>query len=97
VPSPTFTLVQTYPFARYTVHHFDLYRIAEEGELRELGFEEALAGVSLIEWPERLGAFLPADRLDVALSSGNGPETRIAEITPHGSWRGRLRDAGIDG
>jgi len=91
VPSPTFTLVQTYPFARFTVHHFDLYRVSNAVELNELGFEDALGGVSLIEWPERGAALLPADRLDIALAPGNAPETRMAEITPHGSWRLRIR------
>ena len=54
VPSPTFTLVQAYDTPGLTVHHFDLYRIADESELRELGLEDARQdGALLIEWPER--------------------------------------------
>ena len=85
VPSPTFTLVQTYSFARATVWHFDLYRIGKPAEAWELGLEEALAdGISLIEWPERLGPLLPARRTDVALAHGAAPDARIAEISTHG-------------
>jgi len=94
VPSPTFTLVQSYAFARFTVFHFDLYRMADADEVWELGFEEALAeGVSLIEWPERMGALIPEDRLDIALALGAGPESRIATIVARGSWAARLAEA----
>ena len=55
VPSPTFTLVQSYD-ARIPVHHFDLYRLGEPDELEELGlFEATEEGVALVEWPERAG------------------------------------------
>jgi tRNA threonylcarbamoyl adenosine modification protein YjeE len=85
VPSPTFTLVQTYNFARATVWHFDLYRIGKPAEVWEIGLEAALAeGISLIEWPERLGPLLPAKRIAVALSHGATPEARMAEISAHG-------------
>lgn len=54
VPSPTFTLVQTYATKPYPLWHFDLYRIKDPQELFELGYEEALAlGILLIEWPEK--------------------------------------------
>src|ERR1044071_176234 len=54
VPSPTFTLVQSYETPGLTVHHFDLYRIEDQNELRELGLEEAKEeGAVLIEWPDR--------------------------------------------
>src|SRR4051812_13695997 len=56
VVSPTFTLVQTYEAPDAVIWHFDLYRLNDPEEALELGFEEALAaGISLIEWPERLG------------------------------------------
>ena len=85
VPSPTFTLVPTYSFARATVWHFDLYRIGKPAEVWEIGLEAALAeGISLIEWPERLGPLLPAKRIDVALSHGATSDARIAEISTHG-------------
>ncbi len=56
VPSPTFTLVQTYAAARAPIWHFDLFRLSHADEAIELGIEDAFAeGIVLIEWPERLG------------------------------------------
>jgi tRNA threonylcarbamoyl adenosine modification protein YjeE len=88
VPSPTFTLVQTYP-ARVAIAHFDLYRLADAGELDEIGFEDAVAeGAVLVEWPERAGDRLPADRLDVELEiAGSG---RRATLRANGAWTSRL-------
>jgi tRNA threonylcarbamoyladenosine biosynthesis protein TsaE len=96
VPSPTFMLVEVYDGdSAIPVWHFDLYRIESPDELRELGLEEALAeGVSLIEWPERLGAFLPAERLDLALAMGKSAGARIATLSGSGLWQGRLKDLG---
>lgn len=89
VPSPTFTLVQSYELANLTVWHFDLYRLARPQEAWELGLEEALeSGVALIEWPERLGALLPKDRLDVTLAETDG-DRRSATIKAHGTRRAR--------
>lgn len=88
VPSPTFTLVQTYPTARLPVWHVDLYRLEDAREARELGLEDAASGLCLIEWPERLGADLPAARLEVRLSfDGSG---RIARLLDHDDWSSRL-------
>src|SRR5215210_3621793 len=57
VPSPTFTLIQSYDTARGPVMHADLYRVNDPAELHELGFEEASeAGIVLVEWPERARA-----------------------------------------
>ena len=64
------------------VWHFDLYRIEKPEEIRELGLEEALAeGICLIEWPERLGEFLPAERLDLALAMGKHETARVASLS----------------
>jgi tRNA threonylcarbamoyladenosine biosynthesis protein TsaE len=80
VPSPTFTLVQTYDTEKGTIWHFDLYRLKDPEEAWELGIEEAFAeGISLIEWPERLGALLPARRRDVTLEiAGAQRRARLA-------------------
>ena len=73
VPSPTFTLVEVYEFSAVTVWHFDLYRLETPEQVFELGWEEALAeGISLVEWPERLGPLLPK-HLSITLEmDGNG-------------------------
>ncbi len=95
VPSPTFTLVQTYATPRGTIWHFDLYRLEQPEEAYELAIEDAfMDGISLIEWPDRLGALLPEERLDVVLAMGTGATGRRATITGHGGWAGRM--SGLD-
>lgn len=87
-PSPTFTLVQTYATRSLPVWHFDLYRLNGPAEARELGLEEAVDGVALIEWPERLGRDLPVARLEVRLSyAGQG---RIARLVDLADWSTRI-------
>jgi len=93
VPSPTFTLVQTYETPVGTLWHFDLYRLSGPDEVGELGFDEALAGgIVLAEWPERLGAVKPDGLLDIDLfcPPGGEEEARIATLRAAGSWIARL-------
>ena len=87
-PSPTFTLVQTYDTPQFSIWHFDLYRLTRPEEVRELGIEEAVDGLALIEWPERAGRYLPSARLEVRLDF-KGDE-RIARLTDHADWRTRI-------
>lgn len=69
VPSPTFTLVQTYEAPDAEIWHADLYRLGHPDELLELGLEQAFgSAICLIEWPDRLGSHLPADALLISLS-----------------------------
>jgi tRNA threonylcarbamoyladenosine biosynthesis protein TsaE len=91
VPSPTFTLAQTYDSAAGVLWHFDLFRLSHPDEVLELGVEEAFdTGISLVEWPDRLGPWLPAHRLIVALAhAGAG---RVATLSGGGDWCRRLKD-----
>ena len=92
VPSPTFTLTQTYTLPRFALVHADLYRLSGPAELAELGLEDAPEGaVTLLEWPDRATGFLPPDRLDVAftLVPQNGPSARNARVTGYGRFAPR--------
>lgn len=82
VPSPTFTLVQTYEGQAAPIYHYDLYRIEDPEEIPELGWEDALAdGITIVEWPERLGPYKPAQTLDISFSSvDNDPNARQIKI-----------------
>jgi tRNA threonylcarbamoyladenosine biosynthesis protein TsaE len=84
IVSPTFTLVQTYDTVAGVVWHFDLYRLKRAEEVIELGFEDALADICLIEWPERLGRMLPRDVIDVTLAHAG--DQRIATVEGLGKW-----------
>jgi tRNA threonylcarbamoyl adenosine modification protein YjeE len=93
VPSPAFTLMQSYDGLSFPILHVDFYRIESPGELVELGFEEASDGaLVLVEWPERADGFLGADRLDIAiaLDLDRGPDYRAVTMTGTGSFAGRL-------
>ncbi|WP_421994705.1 tRNA (adenosine(37)-N6)-threonylcarbamoyltransferase complex ATPase subunit type 1 TsaE [Roseococcus sp.] len=88
VPSPTFTLVQTYDLpGGKSAHHFDLYRLSGPSGLVELGWDEAREGIVLVEWPDRLGSFTPSDALRVTLTPGEDEDSRSARLE---GWEGRL-------
>jgi tRNA threonylcarbamoyladenosine biosynthesis protein TsaE len=94
VPSPTFTLVETYDLPGGPIWHFDLYRLRAPDEAWELGIEEAFyAGISLIEWPERLESLLPSRHLLIAIGLVADPCARRASLSGDGEWTARL--AGI--
>jgi tRNA threonylcarbamoyladenosine biosynthesis protein TsaE len=98
VPSPTFTLVQTYESPAGTIWHFDLYRLSRPAEAYELGIEDAFAeGIAVIEWPERLQELLPSQRLDIALSFAGDANARAAQVVGHGNWAPRVEELFPDG
>ena len=86
VPSPTFTLVQPYPTTP-EVWHVDLYRLDDPAEADALGLFETDA-VLLIEWPERLGARLPSDALQLHLDGAGETTRRLTWTVPPG-WEDR--------
>jgi tRNA threonylcarbamoyladenosine biosynthesis protein TsaE len=85
VPSPTYTLVQTYETPRGVVHHFDLWRLTGPEALIELGWDDATADIVLVEWPERLGELRP-EALAITLESLD-ESARRATLA---GWEGRL-------
>jgi tRNA threonylcarbamoyladenosine biosynthesis protein TsaE len=93
VPSPTFTLVQTYQRGDAEIWHFDLYRLEVPEDAFELGIEDAFAdAISLIEWPDKLGGYLPSRHLRITLAQDGESDTRTLEIIGDATWRDRLAD-----
>jgi len=94
VPSPTFTLVQTYDAVvgsePVEIWHFDLYRLKSPDETLELGIDEAFAeGIALVEWPDRLGSLKPREHLELRLAiTGDG--ARKGTLVPTAAWRDRV-------
>ena len=91
VPSPTYTIVQTYDAGDLEIWHADLYRLTDASELVELGLAEAFdTALTLIEWPDRLGEIAPPDALRIRFDfEGNGrrltlssASTRWSKIEP---------------
>ncbi len=83
VPSPTYTLVQTYDAPGLILHHYDLWRLDGPDALAELGWDDARTGVVLVEWPDRLGALAPADAMQVTLElDGDARRLTIDQKTP---------------
>ncbi|HET7157031.1 MAG TPA: tRNA (adenosine(37)-N6)-threonylcarbamoyltransferase complex ATPase subunit type 1 TsaE [Hyphomicrobiaceae bacterium] len=81
VPSPTFSLHQTYVSRRLTIAHFDFYRLSGAHEVAELGFEDAAQdGAVIVEWPERAAALLPETRIEVVLAETSDPDVRCVTL-----------------
>jgi len=80
VPSPTFTLVQSYGGGRFPIAHFDFYRLSAADEIDEIGFDDAVtAGAALVEWPERAPSRLPAERLCLTFAiAGSGRTVTVS-------------------
>jgi tRNA threonylcarbamoyladenosine biosynthesis protein TsaE len=90
VPSPTFTLVQTYETDEGEIWHCDLYRLTHPDEALELGLEEAFeTAICLIEWPDRLGDAAPENALHLAFSAG--PASHEVAISGGAEWQKRAK------
>ena len=89
VPSPTFTLVQTYGEGDEALWHADLYRLSHPEEVAELGLLAALEEcICLIEWPDRLGSLAPTTALRLHLETLD--EGRQAIFSGPPAWESRL-------
>jgi len=83
VPSPTFTLVQTYDTQIGDIWHADLYRLTAPDEVIELGLTEAFEdAICLVEWPDRLGDLVPDDALHLSFSTTGEDSRRIDAAGP---------------
>ncbi|MDR9392830.1 tRNA (adenosine(37)-N6)-threonylcarbamoyltransferase complex ATPase subunit type 1 TsaE [Roseovarius sp. SYSU LYC5161] len=92
VPSPTYTLVQTYDGRAGEIWHADLYRLGDTSELEELGLSEAFEhAICLVEWPDCLGDMVPGDALTLTFSVPHGDDRR--DLVLHWTdprWNSRL-------
>ncbi len=93
VPSPTFTLVQTYETSIGEIWHADLYRLSNFSEIEELGLNQAFSdAICLVEWPDRLGGHSPKDALTVSLDAPFGDDRRLATlIWENPTWECKLK------
>ena len=87
VPSPTYTLVQTYDMPDYELWHCDMYRLERPEDGYELGLIDAFEDAAcLIEWPDKLGALMPEDALRIDIQfEGEG---RVAHLSGFGDRLG---------
>lgn len=94
VPSPSFTLVQTYEAGSLEIWHADLYRLSDPWEVDELGLTDAFdTALCLVEWPDRLGPDLPEDALWITLRMVQGSDdARDLTLSSHqpGRWAGKV-------
>ena len=91
VPSPTFTLVQTYDAPAAAIWHADLYRLTSVYEIEELGLTDAFSdAICLVEWPDRLGDLRPEDALDLTLTVTGDDTRRLSATWNHDKWPEKL-------
>jgi hypothetical protein len=91
IPSPTFTLVQSYETPRFEIAHFDLYRLSDPSEIDELGLDAALTrGIAIVEWPSRGDNRVPADRLTLNFDEASSFERRNVRVRAISDFKARL-------
>ncbi len=93
VTSPTFSILQEYP-GDMPLYHMDFYRLADESDIEDLGFEEFfyLSGLSVIEWAERAGTLIPETRLLLKLTINEDLSRTVEVDFGKGSWKTRLQE-----
>jgi len=91
VTSPTFSILQEYP-GNIPLYHMDFYRLSDETEVEDLGFEEYfyMSGLTVIEWSERAGALIPDSRLLLKITIQEDLSRRVEIDFGSGSWQERL-------
>lgn len=96
IPSPTFTLVQTYLAGDVEIWHADLYRLSGPAEVDELGLWDAFdTAICLVEWPDRLGSYAPGNALSLHLTpTGERGHRRAELVFADPSWQARIEQAG---
>ncbi|MGR3320566.1 MAG: tRNA (adenosine(37)-N6)-threonylcarbamoyltransferase complex ATPase subunit type 1 TsaE [Pseudooceanicola sp.] len=96
VPSPTFTLVQTYDGPGFEIWHADLYRLSHPGELIELGLEDAFSSaLCLVEWPDRMGDMAPPDALRIGFALEGESARRVTMAGDCNRWEAVLNHADL--
>ena len=95
VPSPTYNLLITYdcPSKDFSIYHYDLYRVEQEDDVLELDIDDAFEeGVSLIEWPDRMGHYLPREHLEIRIEAAETAPNDSRRISFYGNshWAERL-------
>ena len=90
VPSPTFTLAQHYPSQKQDkpdIWHYDFYRLKDENEIFEIGFEENLNGsINIVEWPEKIANHLPKNTLFIQFKSCSAGNSRQLNFISNQGW-----------
>ncbi len=92
VTSPSFNLMNEYP-GRLPLYHLDCYRLEDEYDVEESGLMDYIVadGLTVVEWPERLGGLTPKERLEISFQY-SGEEERTLILTAYGrTWHDRLR------